>query len=188
MSFGFLFFQNLDTVCRHLNKLNPNLVNQKQQLMHQLFHTPADLWMCLEMDCMRIGCGRTKQKHAYQHGTDAGHHLSMKTTNLELWCYYVGSVDAHPVERYIVNYFAGLILSTQGLPQWVHQQWQLNDRRQHERKLHGISKQDTLLFIDIVWLRQWREFLAGNAMPPGPLDNTALVNNGALNPDISYYN
>ncbi|KAJ3090925.1 Ubiquitin carboxyl-terminal hydrolase 20 [Quaeritorhiza haematococci] len=78
-----------------------------------------DLWICLHPGCTSISCGRTKNRHAFEHHKrSSGHNLTIKVNSLELWCYgcrkWVGSmppvgngssestdpsVGSHPAER-----------------------------------------------------------------------------------------
>jgi hypothetical protein len=60
-----------------------------------------------------------------------------------------------------------------------------NDKRQRERRIFGLSKNDEFYFVASAWWRSWRSFLVGNASYPPSIDNSVLLENNELMPNLS---
>lgn len=128
-------------------------------------------------------------KHAYHHHSDTKHHLTMKIQTLEVWCYacnkWIGVYDSHPCERYFVKLISDLYLPVLGLSPMIRSMIKENDRRQRERKIFGLSKNDVFYFVASDWWRSWRAFLIGNQSHPPAIDNTVLLENNKIMPHLS---
>ncbi|RKP22568.1 hypothetical protein SYNPS1DRAFT_31823 [Syncephalis pseudoplumigaleata] len=50
-----------------------------------------------------------------------------------------------------------------------------NERRQWEREIPYVLDSTPFCFVAVSWMQAWNEFLLGNAPPPGPIDNSSLL-------------
>ncbi|KAJ3051786.1 Ubiquitin carboxyl-terminal hydrolase 20 [Rhizophlyctis rosea] len=200
--------------CEHLFDINRSVLQDRILAYLEAMKSPKtlkctnsnceiglpDLWLCLSKGCTSIGCGRTKQKHAFEHYTYGRPHcLTIKINTLEIWCYickeWIGSLDAHPLERAKASHILSCIKSASSHPTHplplLTTDISLNDRRQKERKMYIFGKKDPLCFVAEGWLDEWKEFLIGNAGPPGEIDNGGLVDGrgkfrGNARPNLDY--
>ncbi|CAH1786040.1 unnamed protein product [Owenia fusiformis] len=46
-----------------------------------------NLWLCLEGQCMYVGCGESAQDHSSKHSQGKRHRLTINLTTLRIWCY-----------------------------------------------------------------------------------------------------
>eukprot|EP00842_Homolaphlyctis_polyrhiza_P000183 jgi/Hompol1/1165/HPOL_002657-RA len=199
------FDKGIDSVCLHLNQLTEDAIDCFSTSLatvlqsHQQQNVPVncdfadcpkqfpDLWVCMEHNCMHIGCGRTKNKHAQNHFLNYKHCLSLKINTLEMWCYncqkWLGVFDSHVVEQHKVLAIANQIRFNVGPQHFCSQAMTL--RRQYERSLGAWHPYDTIFLIEAGWASRWSKFLLGNGPSPGAINNRSLLlPNGLLNPDL----
>lgn len=46
-----------------------------------------NLWLCLQSDCLYVGCGESKTDHSSFHAQDTRHQLTLNLTTQRIWCY-----------------------------------------------------------------------------------------------------
>ena len=106
---------------------------------------------------------------------------------MEIWCYackkWIGVYDSHPYEKFYSSNVSDAF--TPGLWPNLRAMAKENERRQRERTIFGLSKNDIFYFIESRWWRSWRSFLVGNASYPPAIDNSILMEDNKLLPDLS---
>jgi hypothetical protein len=117
------------------------------------------------------------------------HYITMKIQTLEVWCYpcnkWIGVYDSHPCERYFAKLVCDAYQPITVLSPMILSMVEENERRQRERRIYGLSKNDEFYFVSSNWWRLWRSFLVGNASYPPAIDNSILLENNQLMPHLS---
>jgi hypothetical protein len=117
------------------------------------------------------------------------HNLTMKIKTLELWCYacnkWIGGFDSHPCERYFTRMISDALRPIVSQYPMIQIMIEENERRQRERCIYGLSRNDTFYFVSSIWWRSWRSFLIGDESFPQAIDNSILMENGILMPHLS---
>ncbi|KAJ3217825.1 hypothetical protein HDU67_007242 [Dinochytrium kinnereticum] len=133
-----------------------------------------------------MACGRTKRQHAMMHSIDTDHEMSMKINSLEIWCYkckkWTGEASAsHEAEKYKVRQIQEQFLrEVAEVPEFDFlDSFYLNQKshiRQRERSFRiRLLPLEKAYIVSIAFMIEWRQFLLGNAGPPGPIDNGPLI-------------
>lgn len=174
-------------MCRHLSRLTLSSLAP----MRALVHPPAgqavggvsgcgacrageaDLWACLQPDCMHVGCGRRQpNKHAMRHGEASQHPLVLKIGSLDVWCYtcrkFIGDPAAPILEQGRLREIVGA-LSTRPAADLA-----LLHRRQEERAVWtGVHATDAFFLVSMTWFALWHAFFIGDTLEP-PLSASPL--------------
>ncbi|RUS15852.1 hypothetical protein BC937DRAFT_91898 [Endogone sp. FLAS-F59071] len=205
-SWKHLYFScHLGEICRHLCDIDSRTTDERMERYRSVFNQEyikcgdpecvvgmPNLWICLKEGCSSIGCGRAEGKHAKYHYQHEHHYLTLKICTLEIWCYgcrkWVGTVSSHPAERAKVSSFASLLCASVASPA-LDATICLNSRRQLERDLseenaRRAGYESNCFLVSSTWIYQWFGFLVGDAPAPGPVDNSDLLLDGAIDPSV----
>ncbi|RKP07929.1 hypothetical protein THASP1DRAFT_30266 [Thamnocephalis sphaerospora] len=134
----------------------------------------------------------------------AKHALCIKLNVLEIWCYVCEKWLCTPSESkseraFVLNWQRQLLLASKDLPCsgtakeasaavtvsshgcpipstssiWYSAAW--NERRQEERDISLRLEDEEAYLVSTVWAHEWRTFQLGMRPPPGPIDNSNLL-------------
>ncbi|RUS23493.1 hypothetical protein BC938DRAFT_475050 [Jimgerdemannia flammicorona] len=140
-----------------------------------------------------MSCGRLRLRHALNHHLQHRHNLTLKIRTLEIYCYacqkWLGTSSSHSAERAKVQSLTQLFSTSITSPEHL-MEVHLNSRRQHERDFSTVNwnkavNEDHCKLVSSSWIFRWSDFLLGNTLPPGPIDNRSLLlEDGSVNTHI----
>jgi len=189
MTWQALYKKDLSKICFHLTKFQDAVLPQLLNIFENRKNVKCsqkncssnleNVWLCTEMRCNFVGCGRRDNKHALLHYKNTGHPLALKLNSTEMWCYscskWCGSPKEDPIEQEKVRYIRSFLekyCNNIFVPTVIEQ------RRQVERSLplpENCSKRWAIL--EMSWERDWERFIIGDFIDfSRPIENKKLLN------------
>ena len=222
-----MYFAEKDGCCPHLSLLDEVTIEAKKDILRQFNSLqPAaaaaggsssgggggrdlttcseceivlpDLWICFTPGCTRVGCGRTKNRHALDHfyALKEGHPIVMKVHTLEMWCYlcrvWLGQsaadteepqqeddlkdlTESSPLQMVKAASLEAEVVKEMARRLGMSREMEeLNRRRKLERNFN-LKRSGEFFLIPRSWSSRWYQFLVGDVDTVAPLSNHQLL-------------
>jgi len=199
MTWKELYKKDTSTICRHLTKLNNEVLPQILTIFEKITKVKCsgnncnsnleNVWLCTEPRCQFVGCGRRDNRHALNHYKETGHPLVLKLNSTEMWCYtcekWCGSPKEDLIEQEKVRFIRSFIEKSYN----VFVSSEIEERRLIERSLPlpvPETSSNRWAIIEMSWVKDWERFIIGDSVDfSRPINNKKLLNDdGTIRWDI----
>jgi len=198
MSWQDLYKKDTTSVCKHLTKFEDAIFPQLLTIFanttkvrcseNDCNSTLENVWLCTELRCNYVGCGRRDNRHALNHYKKTEHPLVLKLNSTEMWCYkcskWCGSPKEDPIEQEKVLSIRSFL---QTACDSIFVTSEIEQRRQIERSLPlPVPSSKRWAIIEMGWEKDWERFIIGDCVDfSRPIENGKLLNNdGTIRNDV----